>query len=75
VRRVVGSDSKNGALSDFHQFVLSLTMHAKRRVAVWRIVATHIVARLKLNDWLISQVTCRHRDNAPHDNTPFGVLR
>jgi hypothetical protein len=34
----------------------------------------HIVDRHKLKDWLLSQATGLHRDNATHDNMPFGVL-
>jgi hypothetical protein len=51
-------------------FVLSLTMHAKQRVVVRRVVAVSLGS----NRRLVLKAK-RQGDIAPHDNAPFGVLR
>jgi hypothetical protein len=62
VRIVVASDSRTKRQSvRCRTFVLSPTMHAKRRVVVRVFSRCHNVARLKSKDWLISQATGRQR--------------
>jgi hypothetical protein len=51
-------------------------MHAKRRVIVRRVVAMLYCRSVQIEGFSYKTSNRgRHRDNAPHDNAPFGVFR